>query len=157
MGFDGAFAYAKLDPKNITTNLSSDRVTSGAFVQETDNSAADARTNNYGHKAAVLTAYELGYSFDLSGIGPIHVNGEMAESKDYRNDGSKSKIYGARIAHDFGAIKLFGKYQRQSFKGFKTNVFNCDTYDNVYYTHTLNDKAVPKKINTFVIGAYYQF
>ena len=140
MGFDGSFAYSKLSPKGLNGNLNL------LGVAQTDNSANAAATFNYGHKAAVLTAYELGYSFDLPEVGPLHINGEMSESKDYRNDGSKSTLSGVRVAHDMGPVRLTASYHNQSFKGFKVKRFD-----------SAGTFAAPSDVKTFIFGAYYKF
>ena len=80
MGFDASYAYAKLDPKNFL-NQTGATATLDNFADTT------AQTNTFGVKPAQMHAYELGYSMDLPEIGPIHFNGEMAESKNMRNDG----------------------------------------------------------------------
>ena len=80
-------------------------------------------TNHFGMKAAQLHAYELGYTMDLPHVGTVYLNGEMAESKNYRNDGSIARLKGFRLAHSLGAVKIFGKFHQYEFSGF--NVFRA--------------------------------
>ena len=137
MGFDGSFAYSKLDPKGLI-NLATNNFTSTA-----------AETNRHGNKAATLTAFELGYSTDVAGLGNISINGEMSKSENFRNADAEVKIKGVRLAHDIGPVKLYGTYHQASFAGFKTRHRNNGAGAAVY--------DVPKNVDSWIVGAYYKF
>jgi hypothetical protein len=140
MGFDGSVAYAKLDPKGLVNTLGDN------FTSTTINT----NTNRHGNKAATLTAFELGYSADVAGLGNISLNGEMSTSSNFRNADAKVKIKGVRLAHDIGCVKLYGNYHQTSFAGFKTELRTA--------TNALGGlPAVPKNIDSWIVGAYYKF
>ncbi|HJN38144.1 MAG TPA: hypothetical protein QF353_05145 [Gammaproteobacteria bacterium] len=131
-GFDGSFAYSKLDPQDV-----------GASTVVANLITADQITTKHGWKAATLTAFELGYTADVMDLGKISMNVEMATSKNFRNDDSEATVKGARLAHDLGPVKLYGVYHQTSFKGFKT------------VQHGTN--ALAKDVDSWIVGAYYKF
>lgn len=131
-GLDGSIAYVKLDPR-------------GSGNTNVDNSAADALTNKYGQKPAILNAFELGYKFDVMGRD-LAINGEYSISRHWRNDDSKAVIKGARLAYDMNDnVSLHVVLQEHSANGIKVSGADADT----------TDFRAPKKIKVVAVGFKY--
>ncbi len=133
-GFDGSFAYAKLDPNQFLNRIA-------------DNFAANQPTDKHGEKAAVMNAFQLGYTFDLMGK-ETGLSGEYSTSKHFRNDDSKATIQGVRLAHKCTKdLTMHVVLQEHSFGGFKVEVgdFAANTHE------------VPKNAKVGVVGFTLNF
>ena len=127
-GFDALIAYSKLDPKG--------------YVNPTvDNSAANARTNEFGQKAAEYNSYAAGYKYDFMGK-PVGVSYSHSTSRHWRNDGSKGTIRALGIECDMSDhLSFYGTMQEHSASGFKAA--------------TEGSFAVPPKIKMSSLGFKY--
>ena len=147
-GFDGSVFYSKLDPKGIKGNLY--YYDDPNYIEAVDNFSDDAATTPFGHKAATLVSYELGYTTEkLLEIGTTSFSVDYGHSKNLLNDGSSYKLTGARFYQQLSkSVELNAAFQTLSFGGFK--VLSQDSDDDGYYD-------IPKTVKSFTVSLQYLF